>query len=265
MGPTPWDCSARWKKSLPKCERISQVKLTPLGQSVGMLNNGVERVNSTQRLPESYQLYGDFTPDKFKKAIWPVSLVAVVMLVASYFFFYWWASLIRPGFQTTKSLHFALSFERLGGLAALLGLLLVIFAIHELIHALCLWIYTGKRPVIRATLKGGGGFYVRLPDLYLPRNVFLVVNLAPVCSITLIGFLLMFAVGQANLGLLIFCLAVHLAGATGDLVSSVFIFLQPSSVYLTTDGLIYTDGSENTAAWKQKFRSALLWMLDRLK
>ena len=220
---------------------------------------------STQLLPESYELYGDFRPDRFKKAVWAVSLVALVILLASYTFFYQWAILIRPGFQSIKSLHFDISFERLWGILTVLGVLLVIFGVHELIHALCLWIYTGKRPVIRATLKGGGGFYVRLPAWYLSRNVFLVVNLAPVCLITLVGFLLMIEIEQSSLGLLIFCLSVHLAGATGDLVSSIFIFLQPSSIYLTTDGLIYTNGSENMAQWKQKLRSALLWALDRLK
>jgi len=219
----------------------------------------------TQVLPESYELYGDFRPGRFKKAIWAVSLVALVILFASYSLFYKWASLIRPGFQPTESLHFEISFERLWSILIVLVLLLVIFILHELIHAFCLWIYTGKRPVIRVSLKGGGALYVRLPSWYLARNAFLVVNLAPVCLITLVGFLLMFVIEQSGLGLLIFCLAVHLAGATGDLVSSVFIFLQPSSVYLTTDGMIYAKGSESMPHWIQKLRSFLLLALDRLK
>jgi len=220
---------------------------------------------STQVLPEDYELYGDFRPEQFKKAIWAVSLVALVILVASYAFFFRLTSLFRPGFQSIKSLHFEISMERLWSVLTILVLLLVVFMLHELIHALCLWLYTGKRPVIRATLNGGGGFYVRLPAWYIPRNAFLVVNLAPVCLITLVGFLLIFVVEQSSLGLLIFCLAVHLAGTTGDLASSFFIFLQPASVYLTTDGMIYTKGSEAMAHWKQKFRSALLMVLDLLK
>ena len=220
---------------------------------------------STQVLPESYKLYGDFTPDKLKKAVWVVSLVALVILSASYAFFYKLASLLHPGFQSTKSVHFEISFERLWSVLTILVLLLVLFILHEFIHTFYLWIYTGKRPVIRATLNWGGGLYVRLPSWYLPRNAFLIVNLAPVCLITLVGFLLIFVIKQSSLGLLIFCLAVHLAGATGDLASSVFIFLQPSSVYLTTDGLIYTNGSEALPKWKQKLRTALLTVLDRLK
>jgi hypothetical protein len=220
---------------------------------------------STQVLPESYELYGDFRSGRFKKAVWAASLIGLVILLGSYTFFYRLASILRPGFQSIRYLHFEISFERLWSMYKVLVPLVIIIVFHELIHALCLWIYTGKRPVIRATLKGAGGLYVRLPSWYLSRNAFLVVNLAPVCVITLVGSFLILVIEQTGISLLIFCLAVHLAGATGDLLSSVFIFLQPSSVYLTTDGMIYIKGTENMPKWKKTLRSAMKSALDRLE
>jgi len=219
---------------------------------------------STQVLPKSYKLYGDFRPDKFQKAVWLASLFGLVVLWISYTFFNWLAGILRPGFEPSQSLRFVFSFVRLLSLWKVLLPLAIIILLHELIHALCLWIYTGKRPVISATLKGAGGLFVRLPSWYISRNIFLVVSLAPVCLITLVGLFLILVIDQTYVSLLIFCLAVHLAGASGDLLSSAFIFLQPASVYLTTDGMIYTDGTENLPKWKQKLRSIMNLVLARL-
>ncbi len=222
-------------------------------------------MNSTQVLPESYKLAGDFRPGKFKRAVWAASLFGLVILVGSYAFYYWLAGVLRPGFQSIQNLHFELSLERLWSMWRVIVLLVILILVHELIHALCLWMITGKRPVIRATLKGTGGLYVRLPSWYLSRNAFLVVNLAPVCLITLTGSLLLLVVVKTSISLLIFCLAVHLAGATGDLLSSAFLFLQPASTFLTTDGMLYTRGTENMSRWKESLRSVMNSALDRLE
>ena len=146
--------------------------------------------------------------------------------------------------------------------------LAVIFAVHESIHALLLWMCTRERPRIVVSLKEGGGICVRLPSWHLPRNAFLAADLAPVCLLTLAGLLLLPVVPQAHLSLWVFCLAVHLAGSTADITSSAFVFLLPPSAYVTTDGAIYVRDSEraaNVPAWKQRFRSFMERILARLE
>jgi hypothetical protein len=222
-------------------------------------------MNSTQVLPKSYRLKGDFRPEKYKKAVWAASLFALVILIGSYTFYYWLAGVLRPGFQSNQNLHFMLSLERFLSMWRIIIPLIIIILVHESIHALCLWIITGKRPILRATFKGAGGLYVRLPSWYLSRNAFLVVNLAPVCSITLIGSILIMVLAQSTINLLIFCLSVHLAGATGDLLSSAFLFLQPASLYMTTDGILYIGENAQMPGWKEKLLSIMNSALSRLE
>ena len=97
-------------------------------------------MKSTQVLPESYEIYGDFRPGRYKKAVWAASLFSLVILLGSYAFFYRLASILRPGFQSIRTLHFEISFERLWGMWKVLVPLVIIIVFHELIHALCLWI-----------------------------------------------------------------------------------------------------------------------------
>ena len=107
-----------------------------------------------------------------------------------------------------------------------------------------------------------------MPSWYLPRNAFLAADLAPVCLLTLAGLLLLPVVPQAHLNLLVFCLAVHLAGSIADITSSAFVFLLPPSAYVTTDGAIYVSDSEraeNVPAWKQSLRSLAEQILARLE
>jgi hypothetical protein len=222
----------------------------------------------TQVLPESYVLHGDFNPARFKKAVWVSWLLGFLVAVASFACFRNLARMLRPEFQPAN-LHFDVpTLERLRGFSRVLIPLAVIFVVHESIHALLLWMFTRERPKIVVALKEGGGICVRLPSWYLPRNAFLAADLAPVCLLTLAGLLLLPVVPQAHLSLLVFCLAVHLAGSTADITSSAFVFLLPPSAYVTTDGAIYVSGSkraENVPVWKQRLRSFMERILARLE
>jgi hypothetical protein len=222
----------------------------------------------TQVLPESYVLYGDFNPARFKKVVWVVWLLGFLVAVVSFAGFRNLARMLRPEFQPAN-LHFeAPTLERLRGFYRVLISLAAILAVHEFIHALLLWMFTRERPKIVVALKEGGGICVRLPSWYLPRNAFLAADLAPVCLLTLAGLLLLPVVPQAHLSLLVFCLAVHLAGSTADITSSAFVFLLPPSTYVTTDGAIYVSDSEraeNVPVWKLRLRSLAGQILARLE
>lgn len=222
-------------------------------------------MKATRTLPETYVLYGDFRPSKFKKVLWVIWLFGLLVAAASFTFFNKLSSILRPEFQP-KRLHFEVpTLDRLRTLPIVVVSVAVTLIVHEFIHALCLWIFTGERPIIVA---GGGGLCVRLPSWYLSRNAFLVTNLAPVCLISLAGLLLLPVVPQSSISLLVFCAAMNVAGSTADLVSSVYILLHPRSVYLDTDGTIYTggpQGSKRAPKWRQRLRSSIEWTLAKLE
>ncbi len=230
-----------------------------------MKTHEVVRAIPLEALPEEYGLSADLRPGRFGKILWAGYFASIILLFMTYAVFHGWVSWMRPEFRSTISLHFEYSFDRIRNVSATLGILLIVFIAHELIHALCLWMISGKFPMIRATLKGGGGMYVRLPSWCLSRNAFLLVDLAPVCLITLIGLLLPLVIPLSHLSILVFCLSVHAAGSTGDLASSAIVFLQSPSTYLTTDGMLYTKRTEEVPVWKQKISTIITRALERLK
>ena len=217
---------------------------------------------ATQTLPDDYGIYDRFRPSEWKKVPWAIWLLGVLVAGGSLGFLGRLADLIRPEFQQ-KRLHFEVpTLERLYTMLMLIAGLVVLFAVHELIHVVCLWRFTGERPVLVAR---GGGLCVRLPSWYLSRDAFLVANLAPVCLITVTGLLLLPLVPQTSISLLGFLTSMNLAGSAADIASSVYVLLHSPSVYLDTEGNIYaSEGSAGGAKWKERVRSLVELVLARL-
>ena len=223
-------------------------------------------MNAKRFLPESYLLYHHFDETKYKRATWVLIVLGMLVFAASFAFFNNLAGALHPEYQPVERLHFELTLERLTILLRLLIPIAVVLLLHEGIHALCLWLFTHERPTFVATLEGVGGIGVKLPSWYLPRNVFLVANLAPVCSMTLAGLLLLPLVPQTSVGLLAFCISINLTGSTSDVVSSIYMFLHPPSAYVTTDGRIYhPHRPKSVARWKQLLRSVMEWFFAKLE
>jgi hypothetical protein len=223
-------------------------------------------MKATRVLPESYSLYHHFDVTKYKRATWVVILLGLIVFVASFAFLNNLAGRLHPEYQPVERLHFELTFERLVVLLHLLVPVAVILTLHEGIHALCLWLFTHERPTFVATFEGVGGFGVRLPSWYLSRNVFLIANLAPVCSMTLAGLLLLPMVAPPGIGLLVFSISLNIAGSISDVISSMYVCLHPPCAYIKTDGQIYRPpGPESVAGWKRWLRSGLEWILVRLE
>jgi hypothetical protein len=143
--------------------------------------------------------------------------------------------------------------------------IVIVIILHEGIHALCLRLFTGEWPIVIASLEGLGGIAVRLPSWYLPRNAFLISNLAPVCTMTPVG-VAPFTDSAPRIrespGLL---QRSQSRGSLPDLVSPLYVYLHPATAYITTDGRIYHHPrSESVARWKQQLRSLMEGRLARL-
>ena len=102
---------------------------------------------------------------------------------------------------------------------------------------------------------------------HLPRNKFLVANLAPVCVITAVGLLLLPLVSQTSISLLVFLTAMNFAGSISDIASSVYLLSHAPTTYLDTDGTIYTKdtpGTECVSMWRRRIRSIIEMTLAKL-
>jgi len=94
--------------------------------------------------------------------------------------------------------------------------LALVMLVHELVHGLFFWLFAGKRPT--AGIKGVF-VYVAVPsDVYLPRNQYLMVGLAPLVMLTPVGLVLLAIVPVVFAPIVILFVALNAAGAAGDLI-----------------------------------------------
>ena len=221
---------------------------------------------ATQVLPPSYSLYRHFDETKYKKVTWAVILLGGLVFWVSFIFFNNLAGVLRPDYQIVERLHFQLSVERLIALFRVLLPVALVLVVHEFIHAVILWLYTKERPTFVTTFEGIGGIAVRLPSWYLSRNAFLITDLAPVCLITLAVPIFLLVVPRSAINTLVFCAALNFAGSLSDIVSSVYVYSQPATAYLTTNGHIFHDQeSLSVPSWKQWIQFTIEWLLTKLR
>ena len=97
--------------------------------------------------------------------------------------------------------------------------LVLVVLIHELVHGLIFWWFSGQRPTFG--VKGLYVYAAASPDVYFPRNQYLIVGIAPIVLLTLVGLLLMLIVPVVAVPILSLFIAFNAAGAAGDLVMAV--------------------------------------------
>ncbi len=97
--------------------------------------------NSTKTLPEGYVQSGEINLKKNKRLAVVLNIVAFPVALLSFFLLSGFAVWVRPGLTSTSITM------TVGGLAVLLGLVLMLLTIHELIHGVFFWVFTRSRPV----------------------------------------------------------------------------------------------------------------------
>jgi Putative zincin peptidase len=214
-------------------------------------------MKATQTLPPTYVPYTAFRPSQWRRTQWVMWICGIALAALSFSFLSRLAESIRPEFQPSRLQFEMPSLERLGSFLVLVLILMIVFAVHELIHALFLWLFTGRFPILVA---GAGALAVRLSDWYIPRDQFLVSNLAPFGVLSLVGILLLLVVPQRYISFTVFFTAMNIAGSIADIISSAYLSLHPPSIYLETEGTIYFDahtGPNVGAEWKLRIRSGI--------
>ncbi len=195
-------------------------------------------MKATQTLPPTYILYKAFRPSQWRKTHRVMWIFGVALAALSFILLSILAKSLRPEFKPSRLQFEAPTIERLGSILVLVLILTIVFAVHEFIHTIFLWFFTGHFPILVAR---AGALAIRLSHWYIPRDQFLVINLAPMCVISLVGLLLLLAVPQRYISLTVFFTAMNMAGSIADVTSSAYLFLHPPSIYLETEGTIYFD------------------------
>ncbi len=174
-------------------------------------------------------------------------------LLLSGWFLFQLAEEIRPGILPPTS------FLLLGGpelLALVAGLALVI-VLHELVHGLFFWIFTGERFQLRIR-----PFYAfaASPRRTIPRGQFVIIGLAPLLIITGLGFGLIWILPLSAAAVVLTSMAVNAAASVRDLFLIGWLFTEPPGNLVRDSGnriTKYARASEEIAPMAQKWMNLI--------
>ena len=102
----------------------------------------------------------------------------------------------------------------LTGLLILLALMIAVIILHELVHGLFFWIFTGKHPEFGT---GPGYAYAAMPDWFFSKGRYLVIGLSPLIGLTAVGLAACALAPQAWLTALLASMIINAGGAIGDM------------------------------------------------
>jgi len=109
----------------------------------------------------------------------------------------------------------------------LLASQVLVVILHEGVHGVFIWLYTRRRPLFGFT--GLFPYAALPPGVYVWRNVFIVIALAPLVVLTLVGLLLAPVTPPVLLPTLWLFVFTNAVGAVGDLVATVWVLRYPST------------------------------------
>ena len=190
----------------------------------------VEGITSTKMLPEGYAQAGEINLKKNKRLAIKLNIVAFFVAVLSFYLLSSFAVLVRPSLMNTSGTITA------GGVAGLVGLVVMLLTIHELIHGFFFWVFTRSRPVFALRLFYA---YAGAPDWYIPTRQFAFVAVAPLVIIGAVGLLLMLLVPESWVLFIVFVVAFNTGGSMGDLLVLTRLFkLSPTCLANDTGDVI---------------------------
>jgi hypothetical protein len=136
---------------------------------------------------------------------------------------------LRPGFDW----HGEFSGDLLSlSLLILLGVTVFIL-LHELVHGVFFWLFSGHRPSFGL---GPGYAYAAMPDWYFPKQPYLVVGLAPLAVLTVIGLVMLPFVPVGWLIPLLAGMLLNIGGAIGDLYICLRLAREAEDVWIKDKG-----------------------------
>ena len=169
---------------------------------------------STQTLPEGYQPTKEINLAKDKVLALGLNIAGIILFLIVFGVLGWLVNKVRPGLLG-DTLTINLGIELLWGLLAIIGLTFGNLIVHESIHGLFFWLFTGSRPSFGLRLTYA---YAAAPSWYIPRGYYRVIGLAPLVIIDLVCLLLIAVAPAGWIVPLALVIALNTSGAVGDLL-----------------------------------------------
>lgn len=110
----------------------------------------------------------------------------------------------------------------------------LVVVLHEAVHGVMFWAFTRERPVF--AFKIWYAYAAAPPGVYVPRNPYLVVALAPLVVLTVLGLLLALVLPPVALPTLVCFLTLNAAGAVGDMFVVIWLLRYPATTLVEDVG-----------------------------
>ena len=188
-------------------------------------------ITSTKTLPEGYAQSGEINLKKNKRLALKLNIVAFFVLVLSFYLLSSFAALVRPDLMNLSGTITA------GGWAVVVGLVVLLFTIHESIHGFFFWVFTRSRPVFALRLFYA---YAGAPDWYIPTRQYALSAVGPLVIIGAVGLLLILLAPIRWIMFIIFFVAMNTGGSAGDLLVLTRLFKLPPTCLVNDPGDVVT-------------------------
>lgn len=186
-------------------------------------------------LPEDYYPGGTVDVKKDQKLLLLLNIGGLILMVLTGWLFLLAMASLRPE-AVMDGLRFFEGdslIDFLWLVARILLLTLINILIHEAIHGLFFWIFTGARPLFAFRWTYA---YAAAPGWYLPRGQFLITTLAPLVLMTLAGLALFRFAPPGWLIPVWFILTMNAGGAIGDLLVAYLLLRRPADTLVEDRG-----------------------------
>lgn len=173
-------------------------------------------------LPEGYDLHRTLDLIKDRKLLLILSVASLGLFLTCWVGLARLLRLLRPDFTAGASFELTVSGSSgfLVSLLVLVGVIFVMVILHEAIHGVCFWMFTGGR--VKFAFKGAYA-YAAAPDWFLHKRPYMVVSMAPLVLITVFGSVALWWAPTIWIAPLMLLIAMNASGAIGDIY--VFILL----------------------------------------
>ncbi|HEY0753289.1 MAG TPA: DUF3267 domain-containing protein [Ktedonobacteraceae bacterium] len=180
-------------------------------------------MKAVPQLPHGYDKLGDIRLVKNTDLLVALNLLAIPLFVGSGWLFISAVRWFVPGFTLPD--EYMLDFRALLTLlGAFVGIIVGVILLHEMVHGVFFWLFSGQRPVFGMHWTY---VYAAAPGWYFPRWQYLIVGLAPLVLISLSGVLLLPLLPYAALPGVVLALVINATGAIGDIYITGCLLCKP--------------------------------------
>ena len=186
-------------------------------------------------LPEGYDLSRTLDLVNDRKLLLILSAASLGLFLVSWVGLAWLLRLLRPDFPIDASFEFTPSGT--GGLLlpllVLLGVIFVMVILHEAIHGVCFWMFTGGQ--VKFAFKGAYA-YAAAPDWFLHKRPYMFVSMAPLVLITVFGLMVLWWAPSGWIAPLMLLIAMNASGAIGDIYVLILLTKMPEDALVQDFG-----------------------------